>query len=110
MKSLDTFHYNVFGHERNPIIKHVNSQINLKKVREFFFKNQVVRTFLKGLDRKDEKLFFNSLKFTEYDPAERLIRKNTFDRGLIFVGSGQFIAFKDTENEIFNEGSILGIP
>lgn len=60
----------------------------MKKIREFFFKNQVIRCFLKGIDKKDEKHLFNSLKITEFDPAGRLIRKGTKDRCIIFVGTG----------------------
>ena len=88
MNSLEVLHYNVFGHELNPSIKHVSSMANHKKIREFFFKNPIIRTFLKGIDRKDDKHLFNVLKFSEFDPADRLIRKETFDRSIIFVGSG----------------------
>lgn len=88
MKSLEVLHYNVFGHEINPCIKHTNSIGTLKKIREFFFKNPIIRTFLKGIDRKDEKYLFSVLKITEFDPSDRLIRKDTFDRAIIFVGAG----------------------
>ncbi len=53
---------------------------------EFFFKNVTIRSFLKGIDRKDEKYLFNVLKITEFDPADRMIRKGTRERALIFVG------------------------
>jgi hypothetical protein len=87
-RSLEVLHYNVFGHEYNPAIRHVHSVTSLKKIREFFFKNPVIRSFLKGIDRRDEKYFFNALKVTELDNAERVIRKGTKDRSIIFVGSG----------------------
>jgi CRP-like cAMP-binding protein len=99
----------VFGHEYNPAIRHVNSVSSLKKIREFFFKNPVIRSFLKGIDKRDEKHIFNVMKITEFDNAERLIRKGTKDRSLIFVGAGQFMAFKVEKNEVFNEGAILGV-
>jgi hypothetical protein len=78
----------VFGHELNPAIKHVSTVTQLKKIRDFFFKNPNIRSFLKGIDRKDEKYIFNALKITEFDPAGRLIRKGTRDRALIFIGGG----------------------
>lgn len=84
-KSLEVLHYNVFGHELNPAIKHVSTAGAAKKVRDFFLKNPLMRAFLKGIDRKDEKYLLNSLKTTEFDPADRLIRKNTKDRSLIFI-------------------------
>jgi hypothetical protein len=40
---------------------------------------------MKGFDRRDEKHVLNSLKTTEFEPAERLIRKGTKDRSIIFV-------------------------
>lgn len=61
------------------------------------------------MDRRDEKYLLNSMRTTEFDTAERLIRKNTKDRTIIFIAAGQFMAFKDTENEIYKEGAILGI-
>eukprot|EP00347_Sterkiella_histriomuscorum_P003182 403365276 len=108
-KSLDTLHYNVHGHEYNPSIKHTATSGAAKKVRDFILKNQLVRAFLKGIDRKDEKFIMNAMRTTEFDPAERLIRKHTKDRSIIFIASGQFMAFKDTENVIYKEGAILGI-
>mmetsp|Transcript_13599 Transcript_13599/g.13336 ORF Transcript_13599/g.13336 Transcript_13599/m.13336 type:complete len:171 (+) Transcript_13599:180-692(+) len=84
-KSLEVLHYNIFGQELNPCIRHVNSAQSMKKMREFFFKNPFIRTFLKGLDRKDEKHLFNAMKVCEMDNAERLIRKGSTDRALIFV-------------------------
>jgi len=57
-------------------------------VREFVLKNPLMRTFLKGIDRKDEKYLMNNLKVTEFDPAERLIRKGSKDRAVFFVAQG----------------------
>lgn len=108
-KALEVLHFNVFGHEYNPVIRHVHSAGSLKKIREFFFKHPIIRGFLKGINRKDEKHLFNALKVIEMDNAERLIRKSTKDRAIFFVGSGQLMAFKILDNEIFNEGSILGV-
>ena len=47
-----------------------------------------MRAFLKGIDRKDEKYILGALKTTEYEPSERLIRKGTRDRSIIFVAAG----------------------
>lgn len=47
-----------------------------------------MKAFLKGIDRKDEKHILNSLKTTEYEPSERLIRKGTKDRSIIFIAVG----------------------
>lgn len=75
----------MFGHEYNPAIRHVSTSGAAKKVRDFFLKNALMRAFLKGIDRKDEKYILNSLKTTEFDPADRLIRKGTKDRAIFFV-------------------------
>jgi len=47
-----------------------------------------MRAFLKGIDRKDEKYILNSLKTTELDPGDRLIRKCTKDRSILFIAQG----------------------
>lgn len=36
----------------------------------------------------------NSLKFTEFEAADRVIRKGTKDRSIILIGEGEFVAFK----------------
>jgi len=82
------FHYNVFGHEINPVIRHTNTNSVVKKVREFFLKNPIIKAFCKGFDRKDEKFLMSALKTTELDPGERVIRKGTRDRSIIFVVAG----------------------
>jgi hypothetical protein len=38
-----------------------------------------------------------------------VIRKGTKDRSIIFIGGGSFMGFKDTENEVYGEGAILGV-
>ena len=69
----------------------------------------MIIAFLKGIDRKDERVLFNVIKSTDFDPADRVIRKGTKDRSIIFIGGGQFMAFKEQENEVYTEGAILGI-
>lgn len=46
---------------------------------------------------------------SEFEAGERMIRKNTRDRALIFIGSGTFTAFKETQNQIYGDGAVLGI-
>ena len=87
-KSLEVFHYNVFGHELNPAIRLTSTNSQAKKMREFFVKNPIIKAFLKGFDRKDEKCLMGALKTSELDPADRLVRKGTIDRALIIVVAG----------------------
>jgi hypothetical protein len=51
-------------------------------------KNSVIKAFFKGFDRKDEKALMSALKTTEMEPADRLVRKGTKDRCIIFVVAG----------------------
>jgi len=85
-KCLQVLHYNVFGHEFNNAIKHTNQVGSQKKFRDFILKNPIIKSFLKGIDRKDEKVLLNSFKCTDFEPAERLIRAGTKDKSIIFVG------------------------
>lgn len=110
-KALSVFHYNVFGHEYNEVIKLTNTNSQVKKVREFFTKNPVIKAFFKGFDRKDDKAIMSALKTSELEPADRLVRKGTKDRSIIFVVAGQFIGFGDAgeENLIYKEGAVIGV-
>jgi len=108
-RALEVFHYNVFGHELNPAIRLTATNSQAKRMREFFVKNPVVKAFLKGFDRKDEKCLMGALKTHELDPADRLIRKNTIDRSIIIVVGGQFIGFGEGDNLVYKEGAIIGV-
>jgi hypothetical protein len=110
-KALEVFHYNVFGHELNPAIRLTATNSQAKRLREFFVKNPAVKAFLKGFDRKDEKMLMTALRTSELDPADRLIRKNTIDRSIIIVAGGQFIAFGEggQDNLVYKEGAIIGV-
>lgn len=87
-KALEVFHYNVFGHEMNPVVKLTATTSQAKKLREFFTKNAIIKAFMKGFDRKDEKVFMSALRTSELDPADRLVRKGTMDRSIIIVAAG----------------------
>jgi CRP-like cAMP-binding protein len=109
-KALEVFHYNVFGHPYNHVIKLTSTNSQIKKVREFFMKNPIVKAFFKGFDRKDEKTILGALKTSELEPGDRLVRKSTKDRALIFVIAGQFIGFNDTGagDLVYKEGAVIG--
>ena len=65
---------------------------------------------MKGVEKRDEKFIISSMKGTELEAADRVIKKVSWDRGMIIVVDGELIAFKeDGENEIFVEGAILGV-
>ena len=50
------------------------------------------------------------MKGTELEAADRVIKKGSWDRGMIIVVDGELIAFKDDgDNEVFVEGAILGV-
>ena len=65
---------------------------------------------MKGVEKRDEKFIISSMKGTELEAADRVIKKGSRDRGIIIVVDGELIAFKDDgENEVFTEGAILGV-
>jgi len=80
-------------------------------MREFFLKNPIIKAFFKGFDRKDEKVIMTVLKTSELEPADRLVRKGSKDRCVIFVVAGQFIGFGDPghDNVIYKEGAVIGV-
>lgn len=60
--ALETTNININGESRNPTIKFTHQNVLLKKIREFFMKNPIFKTFLHGMDKKDERLFMNEVK------------------------------------------------
>ena len=108
--SMETFYYNLNGVEHNPFIKHPPTAQMSKKLRDFYFKNNQMRAFLKGVEKRDEKFIIQALKGTEVEAAERVIKKGTWDRCMLVVADGELIAFRDDgENDVYTEGAILGI-
>ena len=61
-KAFETTHYNLTGLELNNPIKFNGSTTCLKKMREFFNKNCIIRSFLNGLDKKDERILITEMK------------------------------------------------
>jgi len=91
----DTTCYNILGLSCNPAIPFVPQQQFAKQVREFFMKDPVIRAFLKGMDKKDERFFMNEVKVQQFRPGDRVIREGTRDRALFFVISGKFFSMDE---------------
>jgi hypothetical protein len=62
MKAYEVTHYNITGMELDNSVKFSHQTVCLKKTREFFNKNTIVKTFLKGLDKKDERVFITDTR------------------------------------------------
>lgn len=108
--AMETFSYNLNGCEHNPAIKHSATALMTKKLREFYFKNPAMRSFLNGADKRDEKFIIQAMKPCEVETAERVIRKGTWDRCILVVTDGELMSFNEGgENEIYEEGAILGV-
>lgn len=90
---METFMFNLNGFEHNQSIKHPPTALMSKKLKDFYFKNVQFKAFLNGVDKRDEKSIINSFKATELETADRVIKKNTWDRSLLIVAEGSIIAF-----------------
>ena len=80
-----------------------------KKLREFFFKNLSMRAFLHGIDKRDERSILQQFKNIELNSGGKLINKNSHDRSLMFIATGQVMSMRSNKNQTFDEGSIIGI-
>ena len=108
--AMETFFYNLNGVEFNPIIKHPATAQMTKKLRDFYFKNEAMRAFLKGVEKRDEKFIITAMVGTEFEAADRVIRKGTMERALLIVAGGTLIEFtEEGENRVYEEGAILGV-
>ena len=61
-KAYETNHYNIMGCGLNPVIPFTPQPVALKKIREFFTKNPIIKTFIAGMDKKDERVFLSDIK------------------------------------------------
>ena len=71
-----------------------------------------MRAFLQGIEKRDERFILQALKTIEFEAGERIIKKGSKDKSVLFVAGGQLIVFsyEGAENDkLYNEGSILGI-
>jgi len=50
---------------------------------------------MEGFDKKDERLFLVDVKGSNMQPGDRVIRRQTKERSLYFVISGQFMGLGD---------------
>ena len=106
---MKTLYYNVHGVEHNDAVKHIANGQMSKKLRDFFFKNQSMRAFLQGVEKRDERFIIQAFKNIEFEAGERVIKKDTWDKSVLFLAGGELIAFRGEENEVYQEGAILGI-
>lgn len=91
-------------------MRHPNTAQMTKKLRDFYFKNDSIRAFLKGCEKRDEKFIISAMTATEFEGGERVTRKGTYDRAILIVSGGQLIQYNlEGENVVYEEGAILGI-
>ena len=72
-----------------------------------------MKAFLNGMEKKDERILFAEMKdkVATMLPGDRLIRRNTQDRCLLFIIRGSFFGLGETfpaTKIIYNAGAILG--
>ena len=59
-----------------------------KKLRDFYFKNPQMRAFLEGIEKRDERYIVQAMRTIEFECGERVIRKGTIDKSVLFLASG----------------------
>ena len=107
---MKTLYYNLHGHEQNKAAEHVETgQERGKKVRDFFFKNGSMRAFLHGIEKRDESKILQQFKTLDFENDELVIKRNTFDRAVLFVAGGELVCMQGGENVTYSEGAIIGI-
>ena len=71
-----------------------------------------MRAFLHGIEKRDERFIIQAMRTIEFEPGERVIRRGTKDKSVLFVASGELIIFSyhGSENDTtYKEGAIFGI-
>lgn len=106
-RAYETTYFNIMGAEYNPVPTFISQLSMQRKVRDLFFKNQVFRTFLNGLDKRDERIIMAETQARKCSAGDRVIRKGTRERALFIVVQGQFMTLGE-EQTIYHTGAILG--
>jgi hypothetical protein len=58
-------------------------------------KNQIIKTFLAGLDKRDERFLTSEIKAQQHDAGDRVIRAGTRDRAMFFIMAGSFMVLDE---------------
>lgn len=75
-------------------------------------KNPVFRTFLQGMDKRDERVFMNEIQGQVFYTGDRVIRSETKDRAIFIVVEGEFFAFDSdpgAQTKKYKPGAVLGL-
>lgn len=70
-------------------------------------KNPVFRTFLAGMEKKDERYLMNETKAMQCRAGDRVIRQGTRDRAIFIVVQGMFMTLGE-EQTVYRPGAVLG--
>lgn len=65
-----------------------------------------------GMEKKDERVFLSDIKGQLFNPGDRVIRRNTRDRALYFVVSGQFFGLDQNypvKRTTYKTGAVIGV-
>lgn len=112
LKAYETSYYNITGMNLNNNIKFNHQAITLKKVRELFNKNKIFKTFLNGLDKKDERVMFSDCRSQQFYAGDRVIRSDTDDRSLFIIVTGAFFAIETNtypaKGPTYLPGTVIG--
>ena len=57
-----------------------------------------MRTFLHGTDKRDERSIIQQFKNIELNSGAKLINKNSYDRSLMFIATGQVMSMRSDKN------------
>ena len=71
-----------------------------------------MRAFLQGVEKRDERFIVQAMRTIDFEAGEKVIRRGTWDKAVLFVAGGELICFskEGVENdELYTEGTILGI-
>lgn len=53
--AMETFIYNLKGNEHNQSVRHLATGQTTKKLKDFYLKNSALRSFMNGVEKRDEK-------------------------------------------------------
>ena len=115
--AYQTSYYNLTGVQLNQRIPFTNQPVHLKKLRDFFLKNPVFKTFLNGIDKKDERFFMNEIKCQAFTSGDRLVKNASRDRSIYIVLEGKlmgmagfdyYVSPSGKEPLVYLPGAIIG--
>ena len=95
----------------NPVLSWNHHPNTAKRLRDFFMKNAMMKDFMAGMDKKDERFIMTEVRCQNMTAGDRIVKHGAKDRAIYIVICGSAFGLPGTypaTKKIYNTGSVIG--